>query len=220
MVSCLRAGPKAGPVTKAGDAPVGFLPRWIIMVAAGEALGFLIPASMGAWLGLTGAPDTVVYPAMIAAGACEGALLGYGQWLGFGRGVVSRVPWIVATSAGAAVAWSLGMFPGIQGGLDISSPPTLALVTGGAMLLLVTIPSLQWLVLRRGGSQTLRWIPVNAGAWAAGLLWTIAPSPIVDERTPAPLMISVYAVAGLLMAVTVAALTGPTARRIATGLAR
>ena len=88
------------------------------------------------------------------------------------------------------------------------------------MLLLVTIPSLQWLVLRRGGSQTLRWIPVNAGAWAAGLLWTIAPSPIVDERTPAPVMISVYAVAGLLMAVTVAALTGPTARRIATGLAR
>jgi hypothetical protein len=165
---------------------VGFLPRWIIMVAAGEALGFLIPASMGAWLGLTGAPDTVVYPAMIAAGACEGALLGYGQWLGFGRGVVSRVPWIVATSAGAAVAWSLGMLPGIQGGLDISSPPTLALVTGGAMLLLVTIPSLQWLVLRRGGSQTLRWIPVNAGAWAAGLLWTVAPSPIVDERTQWP----------------------------------
>ena len=76
MVSCLRAGPKAGPVTKAGDAPVGFLPRWIIMVAAGEALGFLIPASMGAWLGLIGAPDSVVYPAMIAAGACEGALLG------------------------------------------------------------------------------------------------------------------------------------------------
>ena len=158
MVFRLRAGPKAGSVTKARDAPEGFLPRWIIMVAAGEALGFLIPASMGAWLGLIGAPDSVVYPAMIAAGACEGALLGYGQWLGFGRRVVSRVPWIVATSAGAAVAWSLGMLPGIQGGLDISSPPTLALVTGGAMLLLVITPSLQWLVLRRAGSKTLRWI--------------------------------------------------------------
>jgi hypothetical protein len=57
-----------------------------------------------------------------------------------------------------------------------------------------------------------RWIPVNVGAWAAGILWTFAPSPLIDESTRVGIIVAVYAIAGALMALTVAALTATTAR--------
>jgi hypothetical protein len=75
-------------------------------------------------------------------------------------------------------------------------------------VLLVSIPALQWLVLRRVIRQALWWIPVNAGAWAAGILWTLAPSPFIDEDTAFPVHLGSYFLAGMLMAATVAALKG------------
>lgn len=56
---------------------------------------------------------------------------------------------------------------------------------------------------------------VNAAAWALGILWTIAPSPLVDEHTPLGAIFTVYVAAGLLMALTVAIATGFAARRVA-----
>ncbi|WP_426227445.1 hypothetical protein [Pseudarthrobacter sp. DSP2-3-2b1] len=58
---------------------------------------------------------------------------------------------------------------------------------------------------------------VLAGAWAVGLLWTLAPSPFIDETTPVPILFAVYLLAGLLMAATVAVLTGFAARRVVSG---
>jgi hypothetical protein len=52
------------------------------------------------------------------------------------------------------------------------------------------------------------------GAWAIAVLWTFAPSPIVDESTSVAVLFAVYAVAGLLMATTVAALTAHSARTL------
>ena len=46
------------------------------------------------------------------------------------------------------------------------------------------------------------------------MLWTFAPSPIVDDSTSFAALIAVYAIAGLLMAATVASLTASTARRL------
>ncbi|MFJ5956443.1 heme-binding protein [Paenarthrobacter sp. NPDC092416] len=46
-----------------------FLWRWVFAVTAGEAIGFVIPAAVGAGLALSAAPGSVVYPAMIVAGA-------------------------------------------------------------------------------------------------------------------------------------------------------
>ena len=83
------------------------------------------------------------------------------------------------------------------------------------VLLLVSIPTLQWIVLRGVATRSLRWVPINAGAWAVGIMWTLAPSPFIDERTPASVLFASYVVAGLMMALTVAALTGSAARRIA-----
>jgi hypothetical protein len=192
-----------------------FMRRWMVAVTAGEALGFVIPASVGGLLALTSAPGAVVYPAMVVAGACEGILLGYGQYVGFGRSTVPRVRWLAATGAGAAVAWSIGMLPSTLPDFDPFSSSAVPWMISGALLLLASIPTLQWLVLRRVARRSLRWIPINAGAWAAGLLWTFVPSPFVDEKTAFPVLLACYAVAGVLMAATVAALTGPAAQRIA-----
>jgi hypothetical protein len=191
-----------------------FLRRWVVSVTLAEAAGFAIPAIVGGILSLLAAPAAVVYPAMVLAGACEGGLLGFGQSFGFGP-AVPRPPWIFATETGAAAAWCIGMLPSSLGGIDFGSPLVIVLAAVLGCLLLLSIPTLQWLVLRCKGVQTAFWIPVNAGAWAAGILWTLAPSPFIDETTPAPALFGVYLLAGLLMAATVAVLTGFAARRIA-----
>ena len=85
----------------------------------------------------------------------------------------------------------------------------------GAVLLLASIPVAQWLVLRGTGRRdAAAWAPVTMGAWVIALLWTAAPSPFVDESSPFALVLGLYVVAGLLMAVTVAVITAPLARRL------
>jgi hypothetical protein len=191
-----------------------FWPRWMLAVTAGETIGFAIPALTGGMLALLSAPVFVVYPSMIVAGACEGVLLGLGQSIGFGPSVVPRSAWIRATAAGAALAWSIGMLPSTIGGVDFGSPIALSLVVIDSIALLVSIPTLQWAVLRRLGHPVSSWVPLNAAAWTAVILWTLAPSPFIDEHTPATVLFGVYLLAGLLMAATVASLTGPSALRI------
>lgn len=152
---------------------------------------------------------------MIAAGACEGVLLGFVQAIGFGPSVVPRSSWVAATSVGAAVAWSIGMLASTIGSADFGSPSPLTLILISAVVLLVSIPTLQWFVLRRVIKRASWWIPVNAGAWAAGILWTLPPSPFIDENTAFPALLGSYFLAGMLMEATVAALTGFAAQRIA-----
>jgi hypothetical protein len=191
-----------------------FLRRWVIAVTAGEALGFMIPAAVGGVLAVSATPGFLVYPLMIAAGACEGALLGLGQSIGFGSSVVLRSSWVAATAGGAAVAWSIGMLPSTIVGFDPGSPSVVPWLLAGAVLLLVSIPALQWLVLRRVVRPAFWWIPVNAGIWAVGILWTLAPSPFIDERTALPVLFGTYLLAGLLMALTVASLSSLAALRV------
>ena len=148
---------------------------------------------------------------VVAAGAVEGTALAIGQYTGMR---VHRPPagrWIGATAVAAAFAWTLGMIPSTLG-IDLSSPMVLLLVAIGAVLLLVSIPFAQWLVLSR--PRTARWVPVNAGAWLVSILWTFAPSPFIDERSPVPMIIALYVTAGVLMAVTFACLTAPLALRL------
>ncbi|WP_104060285.1 hypothetical protein [Arthrobacter sp. 4R501] len=192
-----------------------FLRRWFVSVTLAEAAGFAIPVIVGGILSVLAAPAGVVYPAMVLAGAGEGCLLGLGQSIGFGP-TVPRGRWILVTVAGAATAWSIGMLPSSLGGIDFGSPGMIVLGAVLGCALLLSIPTLQWLVLRRlvPRRRTAFWIPVNAGAWAAGIVWTLVPSPFIDENTPAPALFGVYLLAGLLMAGTVAVLTGFAARRV------
>jgi hypothetical protein len=193
-----------------------FARRWIITVSIAEALGFAIASAVavGATAGGLDVPATVLLP--ILGGAVEGAMLGAGQWLAMGERRPHPISWISATAIGATLAWSLGMLPSTIG-LDFSAPLAFAGVGAGAVVLLASIPVAQWLTLTRqvsGRRTAARWIPVNMGAWSVAVMWTFAPSPLIDERSPVALVVTLYAVAGVLMAVTVATLTARTARRL------
>ena len=79
-------------------------------------------------------------------------------------------------------------------------------VLGSALLL--SIPTAQYLLLRSVIHTAGRWIWVNVLAWSLGICWTFAPSPLVNASTPILSLIGIYAMAGLLMATTVAVITG------------
>lgn len=191
----------------------GFVGRWIGFVAAGEAAGFAVAAVAGVTLAATAAPPAVSLPVAVTAGALEGAAYSAGQYAAMRGGRPSRLGWLAAGAIGAAVAWSIGMLPSAIG-LDPGLPATWVAVGAGGLLLLAAIPVAQWLVLRRAHRRAGAWIPVSMAAWAVGVAWTAAPSPFIDESSPIGLVIGLYVLAGVLMALTVGALTAPLARRL------
>jgi hypothetical protein len=195
-----------------------FLRRWIGAVTAAETVGFLLPASAFAVRALAGLPPWPGYALVVAAGVGEGAVLGGGQALALRRsGVGVRAgAWVPATAAAAGVAWSVGMLPATLPPIDTSSRAALAAVAAGGLVLLLSIPTAQWPLLRPHVPRASRWIPLNVLAWGVGILWTFAPSPVITEDTPAGALAATYAVAGLLMAVTVATGTGLGLRRMLT----
>jgi hypothetical protein len=184
------------------------LTRWVLVVTLGEAVGFSVPAAVG--VTVTGASwgPLATLIAIVLAGSVEGAILGAAQadclyrW----RVLPARRWWVVATSVGAAVAWSLGMLPST---FDLRW--TAATVVGagvGGLLLLTSLPLAQYFVLRDHVRRPALWIPINIAAWLLGIAWTLAPSPVVDQSTPAGALILIYGIAGLCMAATVAIVTG------------
>lgn len=195
------------------------LGRWVGWATAGESVGFLAPTAGFALTSTLGLAPWPAYALMIALGALEGALLGLGQVAGL-RGTTSAVParpWIAVTAAGAALTWSLGMLPPTlaDAGLpvDVTHPTAWLLIGLGGLALLASIPVMQWPVLRRVRPQAWRWIPVTMGAWLAGLVFPLLPGPLVDAHTPTALLGTLYVLAGIAMATTVATLTGLWLRR-------
>lgn len=198
-----------------GPSKIRFFRRWIIAVTLGETLGFTIAAVVGGTLASASAPAALAYPVMIAAGAVEGACLGAGQAAGFGKPAPVRLTtWIVATAFGAAAAWAIGLLPSTITGFTLDNSLAVVLTALGAITLLASIPVLQWVVLRRSIRPASLWIPANMAGWAVGILWTLAPSPFIDEFTPFSAILATFAIAGMLMAVTVATVTGIAAWRV------
>lgn len=177
----------------------------------GEAAGFAVAAVVGALTATLGLPRVPEFAVIVAAGSVEGALLGSGQAvaltrLQLPRDVLRR--WPVVTSVAAALAWSIGLLPSSIPHIPWSSLATwlIAVVLGSALLL--SIPVAQYLLLRSAIPTAGRWIWVNVLAWLVGICWTFAPSPSVNASTPLLSLIGIYAVAGALMAITVAVITG------------
>ena len=78
----------------------------------------------------------------------------------------------------------------------------------GGLTLLTSLPLAQSFVLRDHVRRAGLWIPINIAAWLLGIARTLAPSPVVDQSTPAGALILIYGIAGLCMAATVAVVTG------------
>jgi hypothetical protein len=185
------------------------LVRWVLLVTLGEAVGFSVPAAVGVAVTAGSWGPLATLLAMVLAGSVEGAALGVAQADCLFRWEVLPVRrwWVAATSIGAAVAWSLGMLPSILAGLKWSAGTVVAAAVG-ALILLSSLPLAQYVVLRDHVRPSARWIPINMAAWLVGIVWTLLPSPWVDQSTSAGALIFIYGIAGLCMAATVAVITG------------
>jgi hypothetical protein len=191
--------------------------RWVVITTAGEVLGFSVPA-------LAGALTTVAHIAgpsqagiLVAAGAVEGALLGWAQATVL-RHVVTGLDtgsWIRATALGAMLAYAMGMLPGL-----LFPQPVLvmiAVVAVAGTVLLCSIGTAQWLVLRRHRPHAAWWIPVTAGAWLVGLgVFLAIATPLWHPGQSVVLIAATGVLAGLVMAATVAAATGWAVLRLRT----
>jgi hypothetical protein len=177
-------------------------------VTLGEAVGFSVPAITGVAVTSASWGRSATFVAMVLAGSVEGALLGTAQADCLYRWAVlpTRRRWIIATSVGAAVAWSLGMLPSTIG---LHPTAGIVIMVGiGGLVLLTSSPLVQYFVLRDHAKRPLLWIPINLAAWLLGITWTLLPSPFVDQSTPAAVLIVIYGIAGVCMAATVALITG------------
>ncbi|HEX6248850.1 MAG TPA: DUF6544 family protein [Nocardioidaceae bacterium] len=184
---------------------------WVLATTVGETVGFVVPALVA--VVAFDLPAMVTLLLMVLAGAVEGALLGTAQAVVLGREFLgfSRSAWIGATSGGAAAAWFLGMLPSTLHSLWEDWPLAvlvpLAVVLGLGVL--ISIGFAQWTVLRRHVARSRTWVPANAVAWAVGLgLMLLVSTPLWQEGQSSAVAIGVGVLGGLVMAVTVAVLTG------------
>lgn len=161
--------------------------QWVIANVASEVLGLGLVAVVATAMVLTiGEPETALVAltmagVMIAAGAIEGVIVGFAQWLVLRRRLrrLSRREWVTATAIGAFLAWAMGMAPSTLMALNQSagsSPPpemsdavkyALAAVMGATLGTILGAP--QWHALRRYASGASLWIWANAAAWAVGM---------------------------------------------------
>ncbi|WP_375772557.1 hypothetical protein NR798_17255 [Archangium gephyra] len=195
-----------------------FYRRWIIANGQAEAAG----------LGTTFVAGRLVAPhleqvtgvAAILGGALVAVLLGIlleGVVVGLlqervlrqRRPELRRGTWILATAAGAGLAWLLGMVPSTVMALgSTASPgpapeePGVLVQYGLAMALgLVTGPILglaQWTVLRGLVTGAGRWLWANALAWAAGMPLIFMGMDLVPWDGPFVLVaLALYLVCGV-----------------------
>lgn len=187
------------------------LRRWLLVVTSGEVVGFALPAVVGP---LTSERSAAVsYPALVAAGLVEGAVLGWAQWsvARLRLPALSRRRWVGLTSVGAAAAYAIAMLAPMF--WDSLSEWTIGVrvtvfAVGGTMLLL-TIGAAQWVELRLHVPRAARWVAVTALAWCLALtVFFAVATPLWQEGQAFWLTLVIGVVAGLAMALTMAAVTG------------
>ncbi len=202
--------PAEAPITMAAMTDAGWWRAWTRWATAGEFAGFAVPAVTGALVG--GVNGTGVAAALVAAGAAEGALLGAAQ----ARVLERRLPafdrprWILATSCAAALAWAIGLIPMLTNGFqNLATVVVIPVAVLLGVILLASIGTAQWLVLRVQLPHSMVWIFSTAGAWTAGLTaFLVVAMPLWHPGQAPALIAAIGALGGLVMAFTVAALTG------------
>lgn len=187
--------------------PRPLLFRWTLTVTAAEAAGFLAPAVVGAVT--AGLPWYGALPALLAAGAVEGAVLGWAQAAVLRRALPAlRGPrWVMLTAVAAAVAYLLGAAIA----LGSTGPGWAGIVVAAVCgpLLLLPIGGAQWLELRHHVARAATWIPATAVAWLLALAaFLLIATPLWHEGQPVGVSIAIGAGAGVVMAFVQAVLTG------------
>ncbi len=179
-----------GEKDKPGSAGgVGLWVRWVLANSLAETLGLGAAFGIGALLfPYLSAPGVLIALATVAVAVMagtliEGTVVGTAQWLVLRRpfpGMRWRA-WVLATAAGAFIAWTSGMLPTtlLSAGSDESggstpSEPSEAMVYALAALMGLVAGTIlgtpQWLVLRRHVRRAAIWIAANALAWVPGMV--------------------------------------------------
>jgi hypothetical protein len=196
--------------------------RWVLATTVGESIGFCVPALAGVVAARLDAPAVASFALLLAAGWVEGFVLGTAQqWaLGITLRRLSGRAFAHATAGAAVVAYAIGMLPSSIGD-GLTRLPPVVLIAGGTiagLALLASIGTAQWLVLRHDGYDAPWWILTTAGAWLAGLgVFMAVATPLWRPGQPVVVAVLVGVLAGVLMAGTVAVLTGFAAQRLASG---
>jgi hypothetical protein len=184
---------------------LGIRKTWFTWVTAGEFTGFLVPALAGALMSPA--------PLLVLAGVVEGAILGAVQWVVLRRVFpsLSASRWIGVTAVAAGFAWAVAMLTAdnseLLNSLPLPAVLTLAAISGTGVLL--SLGTGQWLVLRLHVRDSSVWIWANAAAWGAGLIvFTAVTTPLWQPGQSTVLIALIGALGGLLMAATMAAITG------------
>lgn len=181
--------------------------RWTVTVTVAESLGFVAPAAVG--VTTTDLPWYAALPALLAAGAVEGAVLGWAQASVLRRVLpaVRGIRWVMLTAAAAVAAYLLGMAIALAATASGWTQIVVPVVCGA--LLLLSIGGAQWLELRHHLANAASWVPATAIAWllALGAFLAIA-TPLWHEGQRAWVAVLIGAGAGTVMALVQAALTG------------
>lgn len=164
-------------------------------MVAGEIIGLggagLLALGATALIGDAPATPVVVvmFVAMLAAGAGEGAVVGGMQSLVLARVLprVPRRPWVIATAFGALLAWLIGA------GVVMSLPEnqafedSLPLFMALGPVLGALLGGCQWAVLRHHVPRAGWWVAANAAGWGIGLLVGFGIPMSISEDTPTAL---------------------------------
>lgn len=178
---------------------------WFRWTTAGEFAGFLVPALAGA---LTSSPQLLVL-----AGVVEGAVLAAAQAVVLRRvdRALSSRSWIAATALAAGFAWAVAMLA-VHNSDRLNTLPLVAVLPLAAVAgtgVLLSLGTAQWFILRDHFPNTHIWVWANALAWGAGLLvFTAVTTPLWQPGQSPELIALIGALGGLLMAATMAAVTG------------
>jgi len=185
--------------------------NWFRWVTAGEFAGFVLPAVAGA---------VAPWPAvLVLAGVVEGAVLGWAQ----ARVLIRVLPglpglqWIATTAAAAGFAWTVAM-TATANGERLASLPAVVLLPVAAVLrmaVLLSIGTAQWLVLRYHVRNAHRWVWATGVAWGVALLvFLVVTTPLWQSGQGLALRVLIGVLGGLLMAATMAVITGTALARL------
>jgi len=200
----------------------GFLSRWILACAVGEAVG-LVFAGIVAAAAMPGAEATedamswLGHGPMLLAGLLEGSSIGTAQWWALrGRvGTLRLGPFVSVTATAMALSWGMGSMMSL---LEPAGPPSATFVLLVAALsgagVGVIIGASQWLVLRRHGRAGLMWIGTTTGGWALGMTVQTIGASLLPAGPYEPVMALLGLVTGASTGLVLALTTSPAVVRL------
>lgn len=192
--------------------------NWIVANVVGEIVGFGLAGAIMMGIGdrmvLENGDVQIALAAvvLVAMGLVEGTAVALAQFTVLGHTFpgLTRTAWLIATVAGAILAWACGMAIGQVAGDAMTSemdvPIAGAIFIGALAGAILAGP--QWLALRRAHVEAPWWIPAHVVAWSAGMVVAFAGVSAAPASEDLMLTMLVMAVTGLGMGGLVAAITG------------